>query len=67
MIFKIGDQVSKKDGMMFRGTVLSSYMAPDSRTFDTDEEWIVVMLHRNTASDHLQHLYPARLFEHEGK
>lgn len=64
MRFISSDHVQKKDGMKFVGTVLASYYAPDSREPGQYEEWIVVLLDPNEASDSLQHLYPARLFEH---
>lgn len=56
-----GTHVSKKEGMRFVGRVLSRYQAPGPS--GKEEWWIVVLLDKNEASDHLQHLYPERLFE----
>ncbi len=52
----IGDHVRKITGMKFVGVVLARYKTGG-------EWWLVVLLDKNEASDHLQHLYPERLFE----
>lgn len=56
--FAIGDHVSKAVGMKYVGTVLACYWVDH-----VAEWWVVVLLDKNDASDYLQHLYPARLFE----
>jgi hypothetical protein len=55
---KIGDLVRKKSGMKFRGQILAIYNVPHE-----ERQWCVVILNKNEASDHLQHLYPLDLFE----
>jgi hypothetical protein len=55
---KVGDQVRKKSGMKFHGKILAIYNVPHE-----EREWCVVILNKNEASDHLQHLYPLELFE----
>ena len=60
-MIQIGDHVRKKEGMKFVGTVLARYIAPSKDGYN--EWWLVVLLDKNEASDHLQHLYPERLFE----
>lgn len=55
---KIGSHVRKKSGMKYVGTIVSIYSIPHEERL-----WCVVLLDRNEASDHLQHLYPLELFE----
>lgn len=55
---KVGDHVQKKAGMKFIGTILAIYSVPHEARL-----WAVVILDKNEASDHLQHLYPLDLFE----
>lgn len=57
-MIQVGDHVKKKSGMKFIGTVLAIYKVPHE-----EREWCVVILDKNEASDHLQHLYPLDLFE----
>ena len=57
-MIKVGDKVQKKSGMKFNGTVLAIYNVPHEERL-----WAVVILDKNEASDHLQHLYPLDLFE----
>ena len=54
----IGDHVQKKSGMKYVGTILTIYHVPHE-----ERPWCVVLLDKNDASDHLQHLYPLDLFE----
>lgn len=55
---RVGSHVQKKSGMKFVGTVLAIYNVPHE-----ERQWCVVILDKNEASDHLQHLYPLELFE----
>ena len=57
----VGDHVEKvpKEGHQTRfvGRLLSIYAVPHEHRL-----WCVVLLDKNEASDHLQHLYPLELF-----
>lgn len=55
---EIGSHVKKKSGMKFLGIILAIYSVPHE-----ERQWCVVLLDKNEASDHLQHLYPLDLFE----
>lgn len=54
----VGDHVKKKQGMKFIGRICAIYAVPHEK-----RKWCVVILDKNEASDHLQHLYPLDLFE----
>lgn len=58
----VGDHVEKvpKEGHQtrFKGRLCAIYRVPHE-----DRLWAVVILDKNEASDHLQHLYPLELFK----
>jgi hypothetical protein len=58
--FTIGDHVTKSVGKTkFIGRILSIYKTPHD-----GEIWAVILLDKNEKSDHLQHVYPLRMFTH---
>lgn len=54
----VGDRVRKIKGMKFIGRICAIYKVPHESKL-----WCVVLLDKNDASDHLQHLYPLEQFE----
>jgi hypothetical protein len=58
--FTIGDHVTKVKGpTKFIGRILAIFREPDS-----EKLWADVLLDKNEASDHLQHVYPLEMFAH---